>query len=208
MTNTKSIQKKTKSIFNTHTMVKVGLLSAVSLVFMMLDFSVPLFPAFLELDISDIPAIVGTLSMGSLAGIAIELIKNILHGIMATSTMGIGEVANFCFGAAYIIPLGLIYNKNKDTKSVVLGLVLGTVSMTILACILNYFILIPLYSAVVFNQPISAFVSMANAANSMVKDFSTMILFAVAPFNILKGVIISGLGYYLYKLLKPVLHRL
>lgn len=206
MTESETLQQK--SIFKTSSLVKIGLLSAIALALMLLDFAIPIFPAFLQLDISDVPVVVGTLAMGPLAGIMIELIKNILHALIATTTMGIGEVANFIVGIAYIIPLGILYNKNKNTKNVVLGLISGTIIMTIVAGIFNYFILIPLYSIIVFNQPISAFVAMAAQVNGLITNFVTMILLAIVPFNLLKGIIISALGYYLYKMLKPIIYKI
>lgn len=205
MTESETLQQK--SIFKTSSLVKIGLLSAIALALMLLDFAIPIFPAFLQLDISDVPVVVGTLAMGPLAGIMIELIKNILHALIATTTMGIGEIANFIVGIAYIIPLGILYNKNKNTKNVVLGLISGTIIMTIVAGIFNYFILIPLYSTIVFNQPISAFVAMAAQVNGLITNFITMILLAIVPFNLLKGIIISVLGYYLYKMLKPIIYK-
>lgn len=207
MTNMETLQKSKKELFGTPNLVKMGLLSAVALVLMMLDFALPIFPSFLQLDLSDIPVVIGTLALGPVAGIMIELIKNIIHGIIATTTMGIGEIANFIVGIAYIIPLGIICNKSKSIKNVVIGLILGTLSMTFIACIFNYFIFIPLYSAIVFNLPISAFVDMASKVNSMITDFATMVLFAIAPFNLIKGIIISIFGYYLYKILKPIINR-
>lgn len=201
------MQKTRKEIFETRKLVKISLLSAIALALMMLDFALPIFPVFLQLDLSDIPAIIGTFVMGPLAGIMIELIKNILHGLIATSTMGIGEVANFIFGIAYIIPLGLIYKRNKNIKSVILGVLAGTISMIVTACIFNYFILIPLYSAVLYNQPIEVFVNMANKVNDMVTNFATLILFAIAPFNLLKGIIMSVVSYLIYKALKPILYK-
>lgn len=205
MTKSETLQQR--SIFKTSSLVKIGLLSAIALALMLLDFAIPIFPAFLQLDISDAPIVIGTLAMGPLAGIMIELIKNILHALIATTTMGIGEVANFIVGIAYIIPLGILYNKNKNTKNVVLGLISGTIIMTIVAGIFNYFILIPLYSTIVFNQPISAFVAMAAQVNGLITNFVTMILLAIVPFNLLKGIIISALGYYLYKMLKPIIYK-
>lgn len=205
MTKSETLQQR--SIFKTSSLVKIGLLSAIALALMLLDFAIPIFPAFLQFDISDAPIVIGTLAMGPLAGIMIELIKNILHALIATTTMGIGEVANFIVGIAYIIPLGILYNKNKNTKNVVLGLISGTIIMTIVAGIFNYFILIPLYSTIVFNQPISAFVAMAAQVNGLITNFVTMILLAIVPFNLLKGIIISALGYYLYKMLKPIIYK-
>ncbi len=196
-----------KGIFETHNLIKISLLSAIALAFQMIDFAVPIFPSFLKLDVSDIPAVIGTFAMGPVAGILIELIKNILHGLLASTTMGIGEVANFIVGISYIIPLGFVYSKNKSFKGVVAGLILGTISMVVIACVFNYFILIPAYSSLVFKQPIQVFVDIANQINKLIINFETLIIFAIAPFNLIKGIIMSILGYWLYKILKPILIR-
>lgn len=206
MTNLNAVKEKKES-FTTGFIVKIGLLSAVSLVLMMLDFGLPIFPSFLKLDISDTPAVIGTLAMGPVAGIMIELIKNILHALIGTSSMGIGEFANFIVAVAYLLPFGMVYKKDKNTKAVILGSIIGTISMVIVACIFNYFILIPVYSKVIYNTPIDVFVGMASKVNSLVDSFITMILFAIAPFNLVKGIMMSVLGYWLYKVLKPVLHK-
>jgi riboflavin transporter FmnP len=206
MTNL-NVTKEKKEVFTTSRVVKIGLLAAVSLVLMMLEFVLPIFPSFLKLDISDIPAVIGTLAMGPVAGIMVELIKNVLHAIMKTSSMGVGELANFIVATAYIVPFGIIYNRNKNTQSVVLGSIVGIISMIVIACVFNYFVLIPVYSKIIYNTPIDVFVGMAGKVNPMIDSFIKMILLAIAPFNLVKGIIMSVIGYWLYKILKPVLHK-
>ena len=74
------------------TMVQIAMLSAVSAVLMMFEFPIPfLAPPFIKMDFSEIPVLVGTFAMGPLAGVVIELLKNILHFVTyGTTTGGIG----------------------------------------------------------------------------------------------------------------------
>lgn len=194
---------KTKKSLGTAGLVKIGMLSAVSIVLMMFEIAFPIFPFFLKMDISDLPALVGAVTMGPTAGVMIELIKNILH-LFKTSTAGVGELANFLVGIAFVIPIGILYKKHKTLKGFIAGFILGTILMAVTACVFNYYVLIPAF-AVAFGTDIKEFVSIAQKINSNIVDFKTLIYFAIAPFNILKAIIIAPLGYIVCKLLKPVL---
>ncbi len=85
---------------------------------MLLNFPIPPFPNFLKIDFSDIPALIGTLIFGPIAGVLIELIKNILDYFMTGSETGVpvGHFANFISGLMFILPTYYIYNKIKDEK--------------------------------------------------------------------------------------------
>jgi hypothetical protein len=48
----------------------------------------PIFPAFLKMDISDLPALIGGFSLGPMAAILIQLIKNIFHIIFKNDGTG------------------------------------------------------------------------------------------------------------------------
>lgn len=190
---------------DTSKVVKIGMLSAVSIVLMMFEISFPIFPFFLKMDISDIPALVGTVAMGPLAGVLIELIKNVLH-LFKTSTAGVGELANFLTGIALVVPIGVMYKKNHTLKNFVIGSIIGACVMVVVACVFNYYILIPAF-AKAFGTDIEEFVNIANAVTPMVVDFKTLIFFSIAPFNLLKAVIVAPVAYLVCKVLKPVFNR-
>lgn len=192
-----------KKALDTSKMVKIGMLSAVSIVLMMFELALPIFPSFLKMDVSDLPAIIGAVAMGPLAGILIEFIKNALH-LFKTSSAGVGEFANFIMGISLIIPIGFFYKKKKNLMSFVQGAVVGCILMVVMACAFNYYILIPAY-AVAFGAPIEAFVEIANKVNSSVVDLKTLVFFAIAPFNVIKAIVVSVIGYPLCKLLGKVL---
>lgn len=89
------------------------------------------------------PALIGAFALGPIAGVMIELIKNLLHFITKTSTGGVGELANFLIGAAMVIPSGIIYAKSKKKSTALIGMLIGTILMATVGSLTNYYILIP-----------------------------------------------------------------
>ena len=114
------------------TLLKIAILGAISFIIMLVEFPLWFAPSFYQIDFSDIPALIGAFSLGPVAGILIELIKNILHFVLKSSgTGGVGEVANFIIGALFVGIAGFIYQKNKTRKNAVIGMGLGTIIMAI-----------------------------------------------------------------------------
>ena len=192
---------------STTVMVRAALLGTIACVLMQLSLSLPIFPGFLELDVSDVPALIAVITTGPLTGLLVSLIKNLLDPIIfGTSTGGLGNFANFVIGTALVVPIGLIYQRRKNISSYLLGSVVGIVTMVVVASLTNYFILLPLYSLMF--MPIENIILMANSVNSLVTDIPTLILFTIVPFNLLKGIVTVLLGYMLYTVLKPVLRHI
>ncbi|SEF39676.1 Riboflavin transporter FmnP [Caloramator fervidus] len=194
---------KSKKLSN---MIKVSILSAISLILMFFEFSLPIFPEFLKIDLSDIPPLLGAFALGPLYGVLVEFIKNILHFVLKGQTAGIGEMANFLVGISLVYPASYIYFKNKTKKGAFLGLFIGVVVMVISASLLNYFVLLPLYEKVL-NFPISAIIEWASKVNKNIKDINSLIVYSIAPFNLIKGVIVSFLTILIYKRVSPILHK-
>lgn len=188
------------------TMVQIAMLSAVSTVLMMFEFPIPfLAPPFIKMDFSEIPVLVGTFAMGPLAGVVIELLKNILHFVTyGTTTGGIGELSNFFIGCAFAVPAGIFYRKRKTRKNAVLGMATGTLLMVIMGCLSNAFVMFPLYS-VVMGIPMDSFIAMGTAIHPAIDNMVTFVVLCMVPFNLVKGIIISMITLLLYKRLKVVL---
>ena len=184
-------------------MTKIAMMSVLAFVIMQLELIVPIFPSFLKLDMSDLPALIGAFAMGPMAGVAIEGVKNLLH-LLQTSTGGVGELANFAIGSAIVIPSALIYAKNKSKKSAVIGLLVGTVAMSIVGAMANYFVLIPFYTAF---MPIDTIVELGTVINPSINSVGTLVLFGIVPFNLFKGLVLSALTLVFYKRISPVLHK-
>ena len=198
-----NVAEKTK--VNTRTLVQIGMLSALAIILMQFEIPLPFAPAFYKIDFSEVPVLIGCFSMGPFAGVLIELIKVILNvAIKGTMTMGIGDAANFLIGCAFCVPAGLIYQKKRTKSGAVTGMVVGTVIMTILGCVLNAYILLPVY-AKAFEMPLDALVSMGTEVNGAITGLMTFVLFAVAPFNLLKGILVSLIVFFVYKKIRQVL---
>ena len=116
-----------------------AMLSAISFVLMYFEFPIPIMPAFIKFDFSDLPALIGTFAYGPLCGVIICLIKNLLH-LMDSNSMLVGELSNFILGAAFVIPAGLIYKFKKTKKSALIGGITGAVFMGVFCVFSNYFI--------------------------------------------------------------------
>lgn len=198
-----NVAEKTK--VNTRTLVQIGMLSALAIILMQFEIPLPFAPAFYKIDFSEVPVLIGCFSMGPFAGVLIELIKVILNvAIKGTMTMGIGDAANFLIGCAFCVPAALIYQKKRTKSGAVTGMVVGTVIMTIVGCVLNAYILLPVY-AKAFEMPLDALVSMGTEVNGAITGLMTFVLFAVAPFNLLKGILVSLIVFFVYKKIRQVL---
>lgn len=168
---------------NTNKMVKISLLSAIALILMYFDFPIPFLPAWLKIDLSDVPALLGAFGFGPLAGVLIELIKNILIVLVkGTQTGLVGEIANFIIGVALILPASFVYSRNKSKKGAILGMVLGAVCMEVVAIIANIYFLLPAYGMQMSPSESMKYVTMG-----------------LLPFNGIKSIIVSVLTYALYK---------
>lgn len=190
---------------NTKMIAQIGMLGAIAVVLMLFEIPLPFAPSFYEIDFSEVPVLIGCFSMGPMAGVLIELIKIILNlCINGSVTAGVGEVANFVIGCALVLPAAFIYKRKKTRKGAIIGLVTGTLFMTISGCFINAYIMLPTY-AKAFGMPIEALVEMGSAVNASITDLFTFVMFAVVPFNLLKGVLVSIIVLLIYKKISPIL---
>lgn len=186
-------------------MVQIGMLAAVAAVLMLFEFPLWFAPSFYQLDFSEVAVLIGAFSMGPAAGVVIEALKILLNFLInGTITAGVGELANFIIGCGLIVPAALIYKRHKTKKNAMLGMAVGTVAMTVVGSLINYFVLLPVYSAAL-PLPMDALIGMGTKINPAIDGLWTFVLFAVAPFNLLKGVLVSLLTLLLYKHISPLL---
>ena len=188
------------------TLAQIAMLGAVATVLMLFEFPLPFIaPPFYEMDFSEVPVLVGAFAMGPVAGIAIEAIKILLNFVInGTITAGVGELANFIFGCAFLLPAALIYRSNKTRKNAIIGMAVGTVVMTVAACIMNALVLLPAYGAA-FGMPVDAFVQMGTSINKAIDSLFTFAVLAVGPFNLIKGIAVSVVVLLIYKRIRVIL---
>ncbi len=191
----------------TNRIVKIALLSAIAVVLSFVEAQIPIFPFFLKFDIADVTAIIGAIVLGPIPAMLIVFLKNILHGIIASSTAGVGELANFAIGACLVVPLGFTMKKDKTAKNFIFGAIIGIILMIISASILNVYVLLPMYETLM-NFPVEEVIAVCNAINPNVTDLSTYILYIIIPFNLIKGVVVMVVGYILFRALEKPLLRM
>jgi len=185
---------------------KAGILSAIAILLMYLEIVLPLMPTFLKFDFSEIAVLLAAFSMGPLAAVLIELVKNLAH-LATSATGGVGELANFIIGSFFVGTAGFVYQKRKSRKGAFLGMAAGTLVMTAAACLINYFFMIPFYVQVM-GFPLPALIGMTQqVGNTMVTSLETLILYVFVPFNLFKGLVISIIVALIYKRVSPMLHR-
>ena len=186
-------------------MAQMGMLSAIAVVLMLFEIPLPFAPSFYGITLKAVRVLIRRLTMRPLAGAIIELLKILLNfAINGTATAGVGEVANFLIGCAFVIPAAVIYKKKRTRTGAIIGMVTGTLFMTFIGCFLNAFVLLPTY-AKAFGMPIDALVGMGTAVNSHITSLTTFVIFAVAPFNLLKGFLVSLIVFLIYKKISPIL---
>ena len=185
-------------------MVIASMLGAISTVLMMLEFSVPVMPDFIKLDISEFPALLASFALGPVYGIAVCFIKNLIH-LFVTTTVGVGELSNFLLGAAFVVPAGIVYNRDKTRKGALIGAVVGAVSMAVLSLPINLFITYPVFAQLFI--PMETIISMYSALLSSVNTLPMALIIFNLPFTFVKGLINVLIVFLIYKRLSPILHK-
>ena len=178
-----------------------AVLSSAAFVLAFLEFPVPFSPPFARMDLSDLPALIGAFAHGPLVGVLIELIKNALQ-LSSTATGGVGELANFLMGAAFVLTAGAIYRFHKTKKTALLGCLAGSLAMGIAAALANYYILLPLFEQF---MPLDQLIASFEAYIPFIHSKRGIVLYNALPFNVLKGLAISLITMLSYKKLRPIL---
>ena len=191
----------------THNLTVAAMLSAVAFILMFIEFPIPmLIPAFIKMDFSDLPALLGAFALGPVYGVIISFMKNLLHIVIkGTSTACVGELSNFILGAIFSAVAGYLYKHHKSRKTAIIGAVAGAVAMGVLSVPSNYFVVYPAYVQF-YHMPLEAILGMYQAilpsADSLIK---CLILFNL-PFTLVKGLLDAVICMLIYKPLSPILH--
>lgn len=190
-----------KKFISTRTITITALLASISYILAFFEFPVPLSPSFARMDLSDIPALIGAFALGPATGVIIELIKNVLQ-LLSTSTAGIGELANFLIGASYVWIAGFIYKYKRTKKGAISAYIISSIVMGVVAMIVNYFILLPLFETF---MPLDQLIASFSEFLPFIQTKLDVVLYNVLPFNVIKGLVVGLVTMVVYKKLTPVL---
>ena len=181
---------------------RIGVLGALSAILYMFP-EIPIIPPIYKLDFSTMPALLAGFAMGPVSALLVTLIKD-LTGLLHSSSMGVGELADFIMSGSFAVAACLIYARGRNIKSALLGMAAGTGVMALAGAAANYWIMVPFYS-VVQGMPVETIVGLIAKTIPAVDSLGEMILLAVVPFNLLKGVVLSVVGGVIYRYVKPLL---
>lgn len=193
--------KKTKTL-SVRVLTGAAMLSAVAIVLQYIEFPIPLLmPSFIKFDLSDLPALIGAFAYGPLAGVVIELLKNLIH-CAASQSATVGELSNFLLGAVFTGIAGLIYKQKKTKTVAIVGGLVGAVAMGLFSIPSNYFVVYPFY----YNfMPEEVVLGMYQALLPSMKSIMQCLLVFNLPFTIIKGLISVFFTVLIYKPLSYVL---
>lgn len=205
MSTTTTTQKRGNS--RVRKIAVTAMLSALAAVLMMLDFSVPMvIPFFVKMDFSELPALIAAFVISPLAGVAVCLVKNIIH-MFFSSTGGVGELCNFLLGAMMVLPAGLIYKYKKTRVGALIACLVGCVVMAGASILVNYYISYPFY----FQNPKTSedvILGMYQALNPNVSNLWDALIWFNAPFTFVKGLLVSVMTFIIYKPLSNALKKI
>lgn len=194
----------TKATKRTRALTGTAMLAAVATILMYMEFPIPIMPAFIKMDISELPALIASFAYGPLSGIAVCLIKNLIK-LPSTSTAAVGELFNFVMGALFVGVVGIVYKKNKTRKGAIIGAVAGALIMALVSLPYNYFVVYPAY-VVMYHLPLEAIIGMYQAINPNVNGLLACLVTFNVPFTFAKGMVDALLCFLIYKPLSPILH--
>lgn len=191
-------------INKTRKIAVTAMLSAVATILMFIQVPVGIMPAFIKLDISELPALIAAMALGPWWGAAVCAVKNILH-MFNSSTAYVGELSNFLLGAVFVIPVGLIYKRNKTKTTAIISLAAGSIIMAVASFFINYFITYPLYDLFVLKKEI--IIGMYSAILPWADTLWECLLIFNVPFTFVKGIICSAVTMVIYKRISNLIKR-
>ena len=191
-----------------HKLAVAGMLAACAFALMYVEFPIPaLVPAFIKLDVSDLPELLAAFALGPAWGVAVTLLKNVLFSVLhGTSSGYVGELCNFLLGSVFSFTAGLVYHRGKSRRTALLGAVAGAALMALVSVPVNYFIVYPAY-VVVYGMPMDAIIGMYQAINPAADGLLKCLVLFNVPFTFCKGLLDVLLCFFIYKPLSPLLHK-
>lgn len=167
---------------STNVKLRVSILIGLSIILMYFRVNIPIFPQFLDYDLSDIPIFFIGLVFSPLWGVLALFIKNLLVCfIIGSFTFGVGELAGFLMMTPFIFIGSSLFNRLSGYKKYVLSYLCSTLSLIISAVFLNYFVILPLYSRVLEVDIVEII------GGSTMFGF---LAFVIVPYNIIKSIIV------------------
>ena len=183
----------------------IGLMGAVSAVLMLFRFPIPFMPPFLSFDLSGLMEMLGGFMFGPMAAACIIVVKILLQLVMQGSfSLGTGELQNLILSCSYVLPALIIYHRNKTKKMAITGMAVSTIFVLVMAVFTNLYLIIPFYVKL-FGMSMDDIITMCRTVNPAMKNVTTMAVFGLLPFNLIKYGVTSLVTFIVYKRLSRVI---
>ena len=198
---------------NVKQMAVIGVFSALSVILYYFGkFNLPFFPSWLDIQFSDVPALLVSFMYGPISG-AISIFVRFFCKLPGTSTVGVGEFADLLIGVSMVVTSGIIYKKHRTFKGALMAMGFGMLLGTAVGVIANWLILIPAYINIAGFPQVAltgAMDTIISGGNHVVTDanFMSYYLFvAVLPFNLFRYVLVYLISILLYKRLSTLIEH-
>lgn len=188
-------------------MVTTAIFAALSIILDFIKFPLPfIFPAFLKIQFSNLPAIIGGFILGPFGGVLILVIKTLIL-LPSSNTAYVGEIADFIIGASVVVVSSLIYLKFHTKKGGLVALVFGSIAWVVMAVLANYLILVPLYIELFFKGETADFVAACSIIPGINENNYLLMytLLTVIPFNLLISTVVNIVTFFVYKKISNII---
>ena len=176
----------------------VGMMSALTYILYLPIFRIPII-LFLQLNFSEVVIFIGGFSLGPLAAIFIGLFR-FLFSLFYTSTGGIGELADYLYSMAFVLPGVMLYQWSRDKKTASIGFIIGFISQLTVTSLLNALVITDLYLTLFLNLTPEAFLGYIQMVLPQVENpYWSLVLWMYLPFNVFKNLVIIALTLFTYK---------
>jgi len=166
----------------TNKLVRIAVLSALSLVLVML-IKFPIIPSapFLEYEPGDVPMLVAAFMYGPVAGLVMTIIVSTIQAFTVSAAAGwVGLVMHVIATGTLVVVSGVIYKRFHTFKGAFAALALGSLSMVLVMIPSNLF-----FSVRFYGIPYDAVIAMLPTA--------------ILPFNLIKSLANSLIVILIYK---------
>ena len=180
----------------------IALYTSLAYILYLIRIPLPIFPSFLKLNLADVPLIVATFHMGTLPGMIIVFIRCLLKLPLST-TLYVGELADFLIGLVFVVSIGTIYKFKRNLVGAVISIAVGIIVSSLIGALINYYILIPMYVKVLYHGNEKKLINVL--PKNLVKNLKPgdikklLVLGGVLPFNLFRSLINGILGYTVFK---------
>lgn len=175
-----------------------GAVAAILYIVPFLQFSVPFLPGFLEFHFDELPIFIAGFAFGPLEAFCIIVLKTILK-LPFTSTVCTGELADFIYSCAFILPSAILYKNKRTLKTAIMGVLIGFVLQIIVSTLCNVYFMIDLYSFLYGMSP-SDILAWVQVANPRITNIHwSLAIWGIIPFNLIKDLIVIIITFLVYK---------